>query len=95
MDFSGHMTTGAWILSILGIAILVALAVGMIVVLVSAMTRPGSSRGSEHAAGEILDLRLARGELTITEYNELRDALAHSEHRAPSKPEAPAAGAPS
>jgi putative membrane protein len=76
MDFTGHMSTGAWVFSILGILILVALVVGVTIVLVSALNNRGAhASGSAESAREILDRRLANGELTVEQYDRLRTAL--------------------
>jgi uncharacterized membrane protein len=90
MDFSGHMSTGGWILSVLGILILVALVVAMIVLVVSGIDgrHAGGSRGQE-SAREILDRRLARGELTIEQYDEVRAAVDTDGQRAAGPPPSP------
>jgi uncharacterized membrane protein len=76
MDYGGNMNTGGWILTILATLILVALAVGVIVWLVSSLT--GRSTGGpapRASAREILDRRLASGELTSQQYDELGEKL--------------------
>src|SRR5512142_2814679 len=82
MYWNGHMSTGGWILSVLWTVIIIALVIAGIVWLVSALNNRGSgatassgpARGG--SARDILDRRLASGELTIEQYQELRDALA-------------------
>jgi uncharacterized membrane protein len=89
MDFGGHMSTGGWIISILGILILVGLLVAVTVLVVSALDgRPGGSRGQE-SAREILDRRLACGELTIEQYDEVRAAVDTDGQRAAALPPSP------
>jgi len=75
MYWNGHMTTGGWIISILWTAIVIALVIALIVWLSSALSRPHSNARAEGSAREILDRRLARGELTVEEYERLRDTL--------------------
>ena len=79
MYWSGHMTTAGWIIAILWTVIIFALIAGAIYWLATALTgrSPGeSAAGSEPSAREILDRRLASGEVTLEQYNELRDAIA-------------------
>lgn len=82
MYWSNHMSTGGWILSIVWTVIIVALVVAGIVWLMSALSARGadgtaSTRAQAPAASvrEILDRRLASGEITIEQYEQLRDAL--------------------
>ncbi len=73
MDWNGHMTTAGWIASIVWMLIIVALVVAAVLFLLSgARTRGGGDRAT---AREILDRRLASGELTVDEYERLRRAL--------------------
>jgi uncharacterized membrane protein len=79
MYWNGHMTTAGWILAIAWTAIVFALVAGAVYWLASA--RPGSGEtppstaASEPSAREILDRRLARGELTIEQYETLRGTI--------------------
>lgn len=79
MDWNGHMTTAGWIVSVLWTVIVLAVIAGAIYWLVSARESRGSdTTGGETAATsarEILDRRLAKGELTVEQYKELRDAI--------------------
>lgn len=78
MYWNGHMTTGGWIISILWTVIIFALIVGAIVWLVAELSGRNASTAettSEGSAREILDRRLAKGELTIDQHKELRDAI--------------------
>ena len=79
MYWNGHMGAGGWILSVLLTLIIIALVVAGIVWLVSALgnreNRPATSQTPEASAREILDRRLASGEVTVEQYNELRETL--------------------
>lgn len=79
MYWNGHMSTGGWILSVLWTLIIIALVVAAIVWLISALsnrdTRPPAAEGSGRSAREILDRRLASGELTVEQYTELRETI--------------------
>jgi uncharacterized membrane protein len=80
MYWGNHMSTGGWIFSILGTLIILGLIVGVIVWAVSAAS-DRSSRDDSHSrasAREILDRRLASGELTAEQYEQLRDTLGDS-----------------
>jgi putative membrane protein len=74
MDWDGHMTTGGWIISIIWMLIVIALVVWLIIWLQSSRSRSGLS-GSAASPNEILDRRLASGELSIEEYERLATAL--------------------
>jgi uncharacterized membrane protein len=73
-----HMGAGAWVFSILATLIIVALIVGVIM---SVVQNAGDKGGSGHTADvaassrEILDRRLASGELTVEQYKELRETI--------------------
>lgn len=76
MDWSGHMSTAGWIFSVLWTVIIIALVVVAVVWLVSALSeRRDRGTTSRASAREILDQRLASGELTIEQYEQLRDTL--------------------
>ncbi len=96
MYWGNHMSNGDWLFSILGTLIVLALIVAAIVWLVSAITDRGGSgtTASSSSAREILDRRLASGELLVEQYERLRDTLndAPSATRDP-RPPSPA-GAP-
>lgn len=73
-----HMGAGAWIFSILGTLIIVALIVGVIVWVVQNTGSRGQaadSGASATSAREILDRRLASGEITIEQYEQLRETI--------------------
>ena len=75
MYWGHHMTTGGWIFSVVATLIVIGLVVAAIVRLTPA---PGGRRGATAApspAREILDRRLASGELSVEQYKELRAAL--------------------
>jgi uncharacterized membrane protein len=76
MYWGNHMSTGAWIFSILGTLIILALIVGVIVWIVSeAGNRGGGRATSGVSVREILDRRLARGEIASDQYDQLREKL--------------------
>ena len=78
MYWNGHMTTAGWVVAILWTVIILALIVGAIAWLASALSnRDTNAAGSpvEGSAREILDRRLARGELSVEQYKELRASI--------------------
>jgi uncharacterized membrane protein len=76
MYWGNHMTTWDWAFSVFGTLILVGLIVVAIVSFVSAPgNRDGSRAVSAASAREILDRRLASGELTVEQYEQLRTTL--------------------
>jgi uncharacterized membrane protein len=92
------MTTGGWVISIPWTVIIFALIAGAIAWLVAELSGRNAGTAdpsSEGSAREILDRRLAKGELTTEQYRELREtiggeALSSSREALPSRP----AGAP-
>ena len=83
MYWNGHMSTGGWIISILWTVIIFALIAGAIYWLVATLGRGGISAteaaSGEGSAREILDRRLAKGEITIEQHRELREAIGAGE----------------
>ena len=79
MYWNGHMTTAGWIIAVLWTVIIFALIAGAVYWLVSALASGGrgttTATTADTSAREILDRRLAKGELTIEQYKELRDAI--------------------
>jgi uncharacterized membrane protein len=79
MYWNGHMTAAGWAIAILWTVIILALIAGAIYWLVSELSRRSNPREAavtgEGSAREILDRRLAKGELTVDQYKELRGAL--------------------
>ena len=79
MYWDGHMSAGGWILSVLWTLIIVALVVAGIVWLISALgnreNRGPTEDGSAPSAREILDRRLASGELSVEQYRQLRETI--------------------
>ena len=76
MYWGNHMGTGDWIFSIFGTLIILALIVGLIVWLLSAGSRSDTSpTAPRESADEILDRRLAGGEIAVEQYRQLRGAL--------------------
>ena len=96
MYWGNHMGTGDWVFSIFGTLIILALIVGLIVWLVSPSSRSDTGpTASRESADEILDRRLASGELTVEQYQQLRGALddaARSSDAQPSRDPAGVAG---
>jgi len=90
MYWNGHMTTGGWIISILWTLIIFALIAGAIAWLVAELSGRNATSTiettSEGSAREILDRRLAKGELTIDQHKELRDAIDGGPTQAGGKP---------
>jgi uncharacterized membrane protein len=76
MMYGNHMGGGGWAVSIIVTVILVGIIAAAIVWLVS--RRRGSPPVLAGAAGEILDRRLASGEITSKQYEELRETLGSS-----------------
>jgi putative membrane protein len=76
MYWNGHMTTGGWIMMILWTVIIFALVAAAIYWLANSY-RAGASapKPSEGSPREILDRRLAQGELTVEQYKELRETI--------------------
>ena len=76
MYWGNHMGTGGWIFSILATVIFVALIVALIVWMVSPNSRSdGASAGRGESPRDILDRRLASGEIDVEQYAQLREAL--------------------
>jgi uncharacterized membrane protein len=87
-----HMTTGGWIFMILGMLVLVVLVVVLVMWIVSQQRKP--DRGPlppRISARETLEHRLARGEITTDQYDELRKKLDASSSPATGPPAPPAA----
>lgn len=95
MYWGDHMGTSGWIFSILATLIILGLIVGVIVWAVS--PRGGRDSGPSatgDSAREILDRRLASGEITVDQYARLREALSDAPSTtSDSRPRDPA-GAP-
>jgi putative membrane protein len=93
MYWGNHMGTGSWIFSILGTLIILALIVGLIVWLVSPSSRSDTGpTASRESADEILDRRLASGELTVDQYQQLRAALDDAARTSDAQPSRDPAG---
>jgi len=76
MDWNGHMTGGGWVASILAMIIMLALVVGAIVWITRLFSeRPSTSGAQSTSALEILDARLASGEIKTEQYEQLRQTL--------------------
>lgn len=85
MDWNDHMSAGGWAFSILGTLIVLALIAGVIVWLVTELRRRSADASAPPLA--ILDRRLASGELTIDQYQQMREAI--NDGAAPRGREAP------
>jgi len=93
MYWGNHMGTGDWIFSIFGTLIILALIVGLIVWLVSPSSRSDTGpTASRESADEILDRRLASGELTVDQYQQLRAALDDAARTSDAQPSRDPAG---
>jgi uncharacterized membrane protein len=73
MMYGNHMGTGGWVFSIFGILIVIALVIATILWLAS--SRREGPQASTESAGAILERRLANGEITSSQYDELRQTL--------------------
>ena len=98
MYWDGHMSAGGWILSVLWTLIIVALVVAGIVWLVSALGKrenpEAAAKGPEPSAREVLDRRLASGELTVEQYKQLRRTIGDPAPSADGREQARAPSAP-
>ena len=78
MYWNGHMTAAGWVIALLWTVIILALIGGAVYWLVSELSgrnpREAAAPG-EGSAREILDRRLAMGELTVEQYKVLRATL--------------------
>jgi uncharacterized membrane protein len=78
MYWNGHLGAVGWVLSSLWTLMILALLVAGVLWLVTALSERGrSTHTSQLTAREILDRRLARGELAVEQYNDLCRALEH------------------
>ena len=82
MYWNDHMSAGGWILAVVWTLIILALLILGIVWLVRTLTanenRSTASEAAAPSAREVLDQRLARGEVTIEQYQQLRQAMDNS-----------------
>ena len=69
-----HMTGGAWAAMIIIAVVVVVILVGLLVALVLPGRKETPTK--QASAKELLDRHLAKGEVTVEEYERLRDALA-------------------
>ncbi len=70
---NNHMTSGGWIVMVLATVIILALLATAAVWITSRLRH---RRDGEASAQEILDRRLANGEIRIDQYEQLRSAIA-------------------
>jgi uncharacterized membrane protein len=91
MYWGNHMSTGAWILSIFGTLIILALILAVIVWIISELgNRNGDRALPAVSAREILDQRLASGEITSDQYDQLREKLGATSAPIDPRPASPA-----
>jgi uncharacterized membrane protein len=88
MMYGNNMSTGGWMLSIVGTLIILALIVAAVVWLASSLK---SRAEGDTSASEILNRRLASGEITAEQYDVLRESLSPTAAgaRRPGSPGAP------
>ncbi len=75
MAWGEHMSTGGWVFTALWTLIILAILAAAIVWIVSALRDRAVSSTSADSPREILDRRLASGEVTLEQYREMRAAL--------------------
>jgi putative membrane protein len=95
MYWGSHMSAGGWIFSIFGTLIILGLIVAAIAWLIGDRGGQAVSGGVQAASGEsareVLDRRLASGELDLEQYNQLRAALVDGQATTPdARPPRPA-----
>jgi uncharacterized membrane protein len=73
MMYGNNMGTEGWIFSILGTVIIVALIIAAVLWIAS--NQSAGAKASAESSGELLDRRLASGEITSGQYEELRERL--------------------
>lgn len=94
MYSNDHMTNGGWIVGMVGMIVVVALIIGVIVWIVSESAggrANGTARSAE--ADDILDRRLASGEITVEQHERIRKALDTVPSPTPDSRPTPPAGA--
>jgi uncharacterized membrane protein len=86
MFWHEHMNTGGWVFMVLGNIVIWGLIFAFIVWLVQDWRTRGGHREttSDLSASEILDRRLASGEIDTEEHSRLRDALGQPPRAQPS-----------
>jgi len=84
MYSSNHMTAGGWVFSILATVIILALLAAAVVWITRELRdRRGRGPAGPSSALEILDRRLASGEIKTDQYKQLRETLDARLERAP------------
>jgi uncharacterized membrane protein len=91
MYWGHHMSTGGWFFSVVATLIVIGLLVAAIVRLTSGLGGRGGSTATVSSAREILDRRLASGELRVEHYEQLRAALSDGQAATPD-PQPPSPG---
>jgi putative membrane protein len=72
MDWNGHMSSGGWILSIL---VIIVIGAAIVWIARELSARPDRGGAAVMSPREILDRRLASGEINTEQYDELRQTL--------------------
>jgi uncharacterized membrane protein len=85
------MSTGGWFFSVVATLIVIGLLVAAIVRLTSGLGGRGGSTATVSSTREILDRRLASGELRVEQYEQLRAALSDGQAATPD-PQPPSPG---
>lgn len=94
MAWGEHMSTGGWIFTVLWTVIILAILAAAVVWIVSALRgRAAEASIAGASPHEILDQRLAKGELTIEQYKQLRGAIRAGSSPSDHQPSRPAGAA--
>lgn len=94
MNWNGNMSTGGWVFSAVAMIIILALAVAAIVWIARELSSRRDRGTTAMSAGEILDRRLASGEINAEQHEQLRQTLGTRTDRGPKSPPARPANAP-
>jgi putative membrane protein len=88
MMYGEHMNAGGWILSAFVSALVVALIIFAIVWLIRSQSSdaPAPAKHQRESARELLDRRLARGEISEDEYRSLQATLRDGQPADPGRP---------
>jgi uncharacterized membrane protein len=75
MDWNSHMSTGGWIFSILMMVVVLALLVAAVVWIARDLGSRGYGGSTAPSTRDVLDVRLANGEIEPEQYERLRSIL--------------------
>ena len=93
MMYGDHMSAGGWVFSIFVTLVVIGLIVAVLIWLASARASPRSGRsiGPERdaSARDVLERRLASGEITADHYDEVRAKLDGASASSPNPPIGP------